>query len=131
MTNAKKLASYGGGGTDCSLVLAYLNQERATANAIVYVSDNESWIDSRSHYYGAKMGTAMMEQWQLFQRRNPDAKLVCIDLTPRPDAQVTERKNILQISGFSDTVFDVVASFLKNGNDSNHWVAEIEKVNLE
>ena len=47
MTNAHKLASIGGGGTDCSAPLKRLNQRKAKGDLVVFVSDNESWVDAR------------------------------------------------------------------------------------
>ena len=131
LTNAKKLAAFGGGGTNCSCVLAKLNAQQAKADAVIYISDNESWIDSGHWYYGEKEGTSMLSEWEKFQRRNKNAKLICMDLTPRDNSQVKERPNILQVGGFSDAVFDVVASFIERGNEINHWVAEIEKIDLD
>jgi 60 kDa SS-A/Ro ribonucleoprotein len=37
---------------------------------------------------------------------------------------------VLNIGGFSDRVFDVVASFDKGGDDANHWVRMIEATEL-
>ena len=131
MTNAKILAAYGGGGTNCSCALRYLNSRRAKGCAVIYISDYESWVDSGYHYYGAREGTNMLDEWQKFHHRNKDAKLVCMDLTPRDNSQVKERENILQVGGFSDSVFGVIDSFIRFGNEKNHWVAEIESINLD
>jgi 60 kDa SS-A/Ro ribonucleoprotein len=131
MTNADKLAKYGGGGTNSSCVLEFLNAQQAKGDAVIYISDNESWIDSGRHYYGEEQGVRMQYEWERFRQRNKAAKLVCIDLTPEPTSQVQERPNVLQIGGFSDTVFDIVQSFLKYGIEVNHWVSEIEKINLD
>lgn len=127
MTNAKKLASIGGGGTNCSAPLNLLNQRQAKGDVVVFLSDYESWVDSS---YPGK-GTAMMEEWQKFKSRNPKAKLVCIDLTPRTNAQVKEREDILQVGGFSDNVFTVVAQFVKGGWNKDFWTQEIEKIDLD
>lgn len=129
MTNAKILAGFGGGGTNCSCALKYLNGRRAKGRAVIYISDYESWVDGAYHYYGS--GTNMLAEWIKFHNRNKDAKLICMDLTPRSNSQVTERENILQIGGFSDSVFDVINSFIRVGNENNHWVAEIENINLD
>jgi len=131
MTNAKILASYCGGGTNCSSVLRYLNSRRAMGRAVIYISDYESWIDSGNHYYGEREGTNLLSEWKKFHHRNKDAKLVCMDLTPRDNSQVTERENILQVGGFSDSVFGVIDSFIRVGNEKNQWVAEIESINLD
>lgn len=129
MTNANKLARLGGGGTDCSLVLRTLNAEKAMVDAVIYVSDNESWVDSDNRWYNR--GTGMMEEWLKLKRRCRQAKLVCIDLTPTDDAQVTtHRQSVLQVGGFSDKVFSVVADFIANPSD-NAWVDKIEALDLD
>ena len=42
MTNAEKLASIGGGGTNCSAPLAQLNRSQARGDLVIFISDNES-----------------------------------------------------------------------------------------
>jgi 60 kDa SS-A/Ro ribonucleoprotein len=46
MTNAQKLASLPAGGTNCSAPLRHLNRAKASGDVLIYVSDNESWIDT-------------------------------------------------------------------------------------
>jgi len=128
MTNAQRLVAVGGGGTNCAAPLALLNRENAGADLIVYVSDNESWIDSQSNYYGGRTATA--EHWQKFKRRNPHAKMVCIDLTPNTTTQVVNRQDVLNIGGWSDVCFEVIADFVRGG-DGNRFVAEIENIVLD
>ncbi len=128
LTNAAKMAR-NGGGTNCSLPLADLNRRNAQADAVIYVSDNQSWIDSVYGRFGNTTG--MQAEWTKFTHRNRNAKLICIDLTPNPASQVKERPNILQVGGFSDQVFEVVASFVEHGDTQDHWVKEIEKISLE
>lgn len=128
MTNATDLAKFGGGGTDCGLAIAHLNAKQAKGDAIIFVSDNESWVDGG--YRG--QATKMMAEWSKFVARNPKAKLVCIDLSPIDNSQVkSEKPNILQVGGFSDQVFEVVNSFLKHGHESDHWVSIIEAIDLD
>lgn len=122
MTNAAKLANVGGGGTNCSAPLALLNREKAKADLVVYVSDNESWLDANR---GAR-GTALLEQWNLFRQCNPNARLACIDLTPNLTVQAPDRADILNLGGFSDTVFDLIASFAAGAYGAARWIAEIE-----
>jgi 60 kDa SS-A/Ro ribonucleoprotein len=52
-------------------------------------------------------------------------------LTPRNNSQIKTRQDVLQVGGFSDTVFDVVSSFVEHGFETDHWVSEIEKVSLD
>jgi 60 kDa SS-A/Ro ribonucleoprotein len=126
MTNAKALASIGGGGTNCSAPLALLNQERAMVDVVILVSDNESWVDARRH--GA---TQTMREWETLKNRCPQAKLVCIDIQPHATTQAAERRDIMNVGGFSDAVFERVAQFVDGKTSAEHWVNEIEKVSLE
>lgn len=127
ITNTQKLAK-AGGGTDVASPLRKINAEKAKADVIIYVSDYESWIDrSGGSYYS----TGIAKEWSEFKARNPNAKLICCDLTPRSNCQIKPNKDVLQVGGFSDGVWDVVSSFVKHGIDGDHWVHEIEKVSLK
>jgi 60 kDa SS-A/Ro ribonucleoprotein len=122
MTNAQKLSSIGGGGTNCSAPLEWLNQRQAKGDLVLFVSDNESWVDAR------RGSTAVMQQWQIFESRNPGARLACLDFVPNATTQAAEREDILNIGGFSDSVFDVLSLFANGELQSEHWVGEIEKI---
>jgi 60 kDa SS-A/Ro ribonucleoprotein len=124
-TNATKLAGLGGGGTNCSAPLAKLNRRKVRGSLVVYVSDNQSWVDS-----GAAAGTATLREWEAFRRRNPGAKLVCIDLQPNTNTQAPERLDILNVGGFSDAVFERVAEFASSGMEPAGLVSAIEQVEL-
>jgi 60 kDa SS-A/Ro ribonucleoprotein len=92
---------------------------------VVLVSDIESWVDAKRH--GA---TATMREWEVFKQRNPNAKLVCIDIAPYGTTQALERNDILNVGGFSDDVFKIVAAFAAGQLGSAHWVGEIESIAL-
>lgn len=125
MSNAAKLAAIGGGGTNCSAPLAWLNEQKAGADLVVLVSDNESWMDSRRH--GA---TQTMVEWERFKNRNPKARLVCIDIQPTAHTQAAERGDVLNVGGFGDDVFKVLAMFAAGELGADHWVGLIEDVAL-
>ncbi|MEQ1713339.1 MAG: RNA-binding protein, partial [Hyphomicrobium sp.] len=124
-TNAAKLAAIGGGGTNCSAPLAKLNAERAKVDLVVFVSDNQSWMDA-----GRSDRTGMMAEWTKLKARNPQARLVCIDIQPHGTTQAAERDDILNVGGFSDAVFEVLATFANGLIGSAHWVGEIEKIDV-
>ena len=128
MTNTRKLAK-AGGGTNISAPLRDLNAAHAKGDAVIYISDYESWMDSGGgyHYYG----TGLQEEWLAFKKRNENARLICMDLTPRGDSQTTEREDILRVGGFSDQVFNVIANFVEHGHGSDHWVSEIEATEID
>ncbi len=123
MTNAEKLGSIGGGGTNCSAPLRLLNKRQAEGDVVIFVSDNESWVDQ-----GCKRGTALMGAWEEFRKRNPSAKLVCVDVQPCETSQVTERADILNVGGFSDQVFDLIAAFAAGELNGDHWVRRIQQL---
>ena len=125
LSNAQRLASVGGGGTSCSAPLAWLNARKVKGDLVVFVSDNESWVDAR-----AGRGTETMREWEVFRRRNPGARLVCIDLQPYGTTQAQEREDILNVGGFSDAVFEVMADFARGQLSAPRWVDAIERVEL-
>lgn len=125
MTNADKLAALGGGGTNCSAPLAHLNQRCARGDLVIFVSDNESWIDAKRT--GA---TAVMHEWNVFKKRNPQARMACIDVVPNATTQATERDDIFNVGGFSDAVFHMLAAFVDGRMGSGHWAEEIDKISL-
>jgi len=129
---AERLAKYGGGGTDCSLPLVAANQKHAKRKfaGIVLVSDNESWVGTGRHG-----STGVMTAWEAFvanQRKlagkEANPKLVCIDLQPYQTVQACERADIMNIGGFSDSVFNVISAFLADNNQ--RFVAEVEAIEL-
>lgn len=130
MTNAAKLSSLPAGGTNCSAPLRELNRRKAAGDVVIYVSDNESWIDSPTYGRFGGSSTATMKEWNEFKSRNGDAKLVCIDIQPNGHTQAKERRDILNVGGFSDQVFELVSSFAKGGMDDGHWVSVIEGMEL-
>ena len=125
MANAARLAAIGGGGTNCSAPLLRMNAKQELADLVIYVSDNESWIDAKRS--GA---TATMGQWAVFKQRNPQAKLVCIDISPHATTQAMEREDILNIGGFSDDVFRIIAAFAAGQLGPAHWAGEIAAIDI-
>ena len=159
LTNADKLAKINGGGTNCSAPLALLNREKAKADLVLYVSDNESWVDSSVadailtaggiiapaepptcktcgviHYVSGvplqSRGTQTMIEWEALRVRSQNARLVNVDLQPNTTVQAPSRKDILNLGGWSDACFGVVASFLAGTLGPDAWVGEIEKIDL-
>lgn len=121
--NTGRLAAVGGGGTNVSAPLALLNRERAAVDLVVIVSDNESWVDARRS--GA---TATMREWDRLKRRNPNAKLVCVDIQPHGTTQAAGRADILNVGGFSDAVFETVARFAEG--QTRNWVELVNETEV-
>ncbi len=122
--NTQKLSAMLGGGTAISSGFELLNLEGATGDTVIVVSDNQSWADT------SEGATATMRAWELFRQRNPKARMVCIDLQPYATVQAAPRADILYVGGFSDAVFDVLASFSAGQMGSGFWESEVEQITL-
>lgn len=127
MHNAKRLSALPPGGTNCSAPLAELNRRRARGDLVIYVSDNESWVDKATG-----RGTATMQQWAIFRQRNPAARLACIDLQPYRTVQAVDSgsNDVMNIGGFTDHVFEIISAFAKGELNNDHWVGVIEQETL-
>jgi 60 kDa SS-A/Ro ribonucleoprotein len=136
---SERLAKYGGGGTDCSLPIRKANANYAKRKfaGVVLVSDMESWVyQGRPYFYGTNGSSGVVSEWQKFVQNQvrlkggdiTGPKLICIDLQPNTTTQAPDRSDILNVGGFSDAVFHVIAAFLE-GN-ANRFVAEVESVTL-
>lgn len=119
---ASTLAGYGGGGTDCMIPLQ-VALGMPKVDAVVIVSDNESWFGSR--LFGR--GSATMSTFRHLQAKSPGCRLVCIDIQPNMTTQVATEPGILNVGGFSDAVFDVMRQFLVNRRS---WVEVIQAVDI-
>jgi 60 kDa SS-A/Ro ribonucleoprotein len=125
LTNAEKLAAVGGGSTACSAPLKWLNDRKANGDLLIYVSDNESWFDA-----GRAAQTETEAQWNAFSKRNPQARLACIDVTPNATTQARSRPNVLNVGGFSDAVFDTLSAFAAGDLAGDGLVAQVKRVAL-
>ena len=130
MTNAEKLAKLPCGGTNCSAPLRFLNRRFARGDLVIYVSDNESWIDAQHYGRFGGSATETMNEWANFRGRNPEARMVCIDVQPYATVQAKERPDILNVGGFSDHVFDLISDFAGGELNADHWIGVIESVAL-
>ncbi|MBI1176381.1 TROVE domain-containing protein [bacterium] len=130
MTNAQKLASLPCGGTNCSAPLRLLADTQSVVDLVIFVSDNESWIDTPRHGYFGGSATETMKQWSRVKSRNPRARMVCVDIQPYATAQAAEREDIVNIGGFSDQVFELISLFAKGELNADHWVGVIESTTL-
>ena len=129
LTNAAKLAKFGGGGTSCELPLRELNQKNAKGDLLIYVSDNA--CNYSENGYGNATGVAV--EWKEFKKRNPKAKMVCINIQFDPTTQIVDDNSVLNVGSFSDSIFETIQNFVNSkGKNANveSWVKEIESVVL-
>jgi 60 kDa SS-A/Ro ribonucleoprotein len=147
ITNAQKFGS-GGGGTNISAAFHMLNKTKHKGDLVILVSDMETWAESGCRYndaytrygwgnrYGADgaSGTGAQQEWNAYKVRNPNAKLVTIDVTANTGYKQFKdkgRSDILTIGGFNDTMWDVINDFALNQNGPEHWLRVIESIDLD
>lgn len=130
MTIASQLASINGGSTQCALVIAGMYQMGVKADLVVIVSDNESWSRGyNSAYYNP--GSELDAAWARYLAEvNPNAKLVCLDINPSSNSQVSARPNTLNIGGFTDNVFELIRQFAEGQYTPDFQVEQVKAVTL-
>lgn len=142
LENSTAISKMADGGTACSAPLHLLNEQGRHGDLIITVSDDQSWAESMAiDRFGNPLPanspllkdgkTAFQREWEIYKGRNPNAKLICIDIAPYTTKQVQKDKDVLNIGGFSDVVFDLCGSFAAGTMNPNHLVGVIEKVNLD
>nr|WP_201723991.1 hypothetical protein [Rhodopirellula sp. SM50] len=90
-------------------------------------------MGGRAYGHGRQGSAGVMSEWNVLIKKTrrhgiADPKLVCIDIAPYGNTQAPDCQDILNVGGFSDAVFRVVASFLEN--DASRFVREVESVEL-
>lgn len=125
MTNAQKCAK-GGGGTNVGQALEYVANNYKDTELVIIISDNESWMDT-----SYSRSTESQNQWGRILKNNSKAKLVCLDIVPNKTTQVKESKNVLNVGGFNDSVFNIINLFVNNEIAGEHFVGEIEKLQID
>jgi 60 kDa SS-A/Ro ribonucleoprotein len=138
MTNSAILGKWQGGATNLAAPLDLLNAKGATGDLVVYVSDNQSWVDSNGVYAGYRhpslqglnQPTGTMRAWEHFKRKSPNAKMVCIDINPYASTQAKERDDIFNVGGFSDSVFRFLDAVAQGQASKGFWVDVIKQTEL-
>lgn len=69
-----------------------------------------------------------MNEWTRLKARNPGARLICIDIQPYGTAQAKDRKDIMNVGGFTDAVFDTMARFANR--TARDWVEIVNEVEI-
>lgn len=129
MTVASQIQQFGGGGTNCALPLSYMREHGIRPDLYICVSDNESWLSANSRDYRiyGNSRTDVMDEWTQLHGRYNAAKMVCVDIQPNTSVQAVDRPDIMNIGGFSDTVFSHIADFAQGGYNPDTWVENIER----
>lgn len=96
-----------GGGTSISSCFEFLTRNGKTYDNIFIISDNESWVDFYIRSSSVYTNTRSTNLWDAYKNKNPNSKLVLWDIAPNTHTQVKTQKDVLNIGGFTDSVFDL------------------------
>lgn len=133
LTNSARIGKIAKGGTACSCALKLINEKKLYVDSVVMISDNQSWCESlginRTGVVLQKK-TELQRQWEILKDRLPVARMVCLDISPFGTAQTEQtRDDILNVGGWSDSVFSLVGRFFSGGMEGT-LEAEIDKIEL-
>jgi len=123
-TNHARLAALKGNGTAVSAPLRALVELRTAVDLVIILSDNQSWADAPH-----PERTALLAAWEEVKVRNPEARLICIDLQALGTSQAPERADILNLGGVTDGMFGAMHRFVarESGGD---WVGLIKETSV-
>jgi 60 kDa SS-A/Ro ribonucleoprotein len=124
------LAAINGGGTDTRLPFIYLLQQQIKTNLIIIVSDNESWSNRNSYNRREFFEQGVYPLWKQYLAFNPDARLVCLDISPNNTSPIKSSESSFNIGGFSDNVFDLISDIANGGGTTDYMVEQVAKVEL-
>lgn len=102
-TNVKRLDGCLGGGGEISVALRWLNRQDETADVVVLISDDQTALNQNQENWN---------QWLIFKKRNPQAKLFAIDLIPNPKQKRTLYPDVFQAVGYQKGLDDVLENFV-------------------
>lgn len=125
MTNANKLAAYGGGGTALSEAFRWLTSQGIAADQVLMISDNESWADRGGYRAGtATPVAAAVDAWRR-STGSVNAKLIFNDITPSTSTPAQSGPLVLNVGGFGDEIWKIVADFVQGQHGPAYWVQRI------
>lgn len=115
-------------------VIEYLLENDIKVDRIMIFTDCQMWDSEGPRYSlfgGRSDGASFAERFYQYQRRYPDVKLYCFDLSGYGNIMIPEKtKNVCLIGGWSDRVFDFIDNFEKL-QGSNTVINEIKKIRPE
>lgn len=97
--------NYNGGATDCALPLVHAVKNTALYDAIIILTDNETWA-------GPRHGIEVLDLYR--KEINRDVKVIEIAMVANQFSNYpSDDKNLLRIVGFDSTVIELINSYLK------------------
>jgi 60 kDa SS-A/Ro ribonucleoprotein len=126
LENAKEIASFNGGSTNCALGMSWVADNMPDADNIIFISDSEANEQITSTYSYSRTSSAYD---QFLKCKN--AKLLSIDIQPGLTLQLPkDDKKILHVSGFNDQVFELMGYFFDKDAKTKQLVDLVNEVKI-
>lgn len=132
-----QIISLPSGGTNCAAPMAHLvgqmrNGLAPEPSTIIYLSDNQSWFEAGRGYSfdGNNRPTNTQQHWAEVQSMAPGARVIGIDLQPYGTVQVKDSPKVMNIGGFSNSIFDLIGMFAEGSLESGRLKSAIEAVSI-
>lgn len=120
-SSIRAIGKTGGGGTDCSLVPGYALKEKNDYDAIVVLSDNETWADNSGYLAAYRSNTYNLVK-QYRSKRNSQLKYIGVDFATNVFNLVPDEPLSLAIAGMDSAFPKLVNQFLGLASE----VSEVE-----
>lgn len=122
---AKKLASYGGGGTAVGAPVEYLLDREIKVDALIGITDSEDW----AHGGGYSCSDNFLTLWRRYRAEvAPEARAFLVTIAPYRDAVAPSgEKGVHFIYGWSDKVLRHISTTLDAGESQ---VENVERMDL-
>lgn len=114
-----------GHGTDIGSAIACVGATMK-AKLIVIVTDCQAW--QNGGWYGSSRDAAT--EWATYKRKVRGAKLAYIDVVHNQTVQELNAPDVLNIGGFSDAVFDILARFAEFGGKGNQFTDVVSETEI-
>lgn len=134
LANTHKLANMigeVGHSTNGYKAIRWLNENKKIADKVFLFTDCQLWDSDEVFIFynleGTKKHSTLQDEWNKYKKIAPEAKLYVFDMAGYGTSPIdNSRKDVFQIAGWSEKVFDVLNALEKGEKN----LSEIEKVKI-
>lgn len=125
LVTARKVASYGGGGTAVGAPIQHLLDRKIKTDVVIGITDGEDWANGRDGNYASG---SFYSLWLRYKKEvNPNAIAYLVTIAPYRDAVApTGAKGVHFIYGWSDKVLQYIGNTLEGGESQVQAVERVE-----
>ena len=133
LANTHKLANMIGDvgySTNGYKAIRWLNANKKIADKVFLFTDCQLWDSDEVSYFStreASRHSTLQDEWNKYKKIAPEAKLYVFDMAGYGTSPIdNNRRDVFQIAGWSEKVFEVLDSLEKGGKN----LSEIEKIKI-